>query len=103
DSYVPRPLLNAFPTRRSSDLRDVVGGDCWRHLQVDDGGLPEKELHYAGRGREALQFRDDSNAADANRQAIRPEAVRHRLKCVARSEEHTSELQSRGQLVCRLR
>src|SRR5207253_8821189 len=42
------------------------------------------------------------SAADAGRVSERLAAIREAVSAVARSEEHTSELQSRGQLVCRL-
>src|SRR5436305_5074973 len=66
--------LHSFPTRRSSDLRDR-----WRQ--------------------HATRMRLDAvtMAAPAPRATSDPEAA-----LIARSEEHTSELQSRPHLVCRL-
>src|SRR5205085_6660184 len=72
------PTLHSFPTRRSSDLRaalvvaDVHGGGP-DGAAVDDG---------AGAGPGGVQGLEDPE---------RP-----------RSEEHTSELQSQSNLVCRL-
>src|SRR5690625_6819127 len=73
----PPPRSTLFPTRRSSDL---VVHDLHRlaaRAQVEQTGL--------------LGSRDLSSAGGPLRCAL-----------VARSEEHTSELQSRGHLVCRL-
>src|SRR5690349_23158989 len=71
---------NSFPTRRSSDLADhgpdVVGDDG---LGVHHGGLELEDPHA---GLEQLLV-------------VAP-------PCQLRSEEHTSELQSRRDLVCRL-
>src|SRR5690606_41764493 len=77
--------LHSFPTRRSSDLADPdAAGGLRRHLHA----LADPVLH---------------GAAAAGDLA----AVPHRDgQCVLpgwrRSEEHTSELQSRENLVCRL-
>src|SRR5690625_7361181 len=65
--------LHSFPTRRSSDL-------CWTSL-----------------GRAGL----DSDRVVRMKASVR-EVVAGSTAGVVRSEEHTSELQSRGHLVCRL-
>src|SRR5204862_8051441 len=72
-------VLPSFPTRRSSDL--VVHGREGGVLVVEQGG--EVAGAEVGEG-----------AADLG---VGGERLRHR-----RSEEHTSELQSRRDLVCRL-
>src|SRR5947207_11483410 len=69
--------LHSFPTRRSSDLRGAEPAD---HRRADRRG----DMVIAGR--------------DVGRE--RPQGVERRL--AARSEEHTSELQSHSDLVCRL-
>src|SRR5205823_12804537 len=74
----PRPELHSFPTRRSSDLQALDAR----------GGAPRRRV--GGRGLPLL-------ARDA-----RPRARSHRRARRARSEEHTSELQSLAYLVCRL-
>src|SRR5699024_12264658 len=88
-SYVP------LPTRRSSDLRQqvaIVGGiradeepnqQHGAHEAVYPAGLPPVLLHQAAGAGAAIQLVD---------LVQRPQ----------RSEEHTSELQSRFDLVCRL-
>src|SRR5690625_6191349 len=70
---------HSFPTRRSSDLQ---------------GGMPRDD---AGQG--AL------SGGHGAKRAVWPRggcAAAGKARCAARSEEHTSELQSRGHLVCRL-
>src|SRR5207247_8647177 len=66
--------LHSFPTRRSSDLVDV-----WIEHRI---GAVFGDLLYP-----AVQITDDAFRAE---------------NFFARSEEHTSELQSRVDLVCRL-
>src|SRR5215469_17426875 len=44
----------------------------------------------------------DAHAVDTSWATVRPEARTSRLSPATRSEEHTSELQSRRDLVCRL-
>src|SRR5690625_6438903 len=77
-SYQPahRELLS-FPTRRSSDLAET---------ETHDDALFPADLTYLT---EALEEVLETPGAPA------PNGV-------SRSEEHTSELQSRGHLVCRL-
>src|SRR5690625_5702456 len=82
----PRPNSLSYPTRRSSDLQDIT----------DELGGVEITLT------QPLQAHGQTIAAGTHtltgEQALAYTRQRHGL----RSEEHTSELQSRGQLVCRL-
>src|SRR5207247_10949332 len=91
----PHPHLRAahsFPTRRSSDL----------------GGVPGEALNGAARavGERAPEARIIENPFQVMRQRRpvgRTEVERRVAERLAvRSEEHTSELQSRVDLVCRL-
>src|SRR5699024_12863871 len=83
------PALLSFPTRRSSDLSQRVHG-------------PEVE-HVAHRPRHRRPPVDDLEVEDgqevAHRLLLEPGGVDD---ADGRSEEHTSELQSRFDLVCRL-
>src|SRR5690606_41264043 len=94
--YAPHRDLHSFPTRRSSDLG---WGAVWtrvRRVPVDANplfrGNRRRDCHHLP-GRTATnwliqpEFRGRTHA-DSTRQS--------------RSEEHTSELQSRENLVCRL-
>src|SRR5690606_41411818 len=81
--------LHPFPTRRSSDLYDLVREQIHLiHLCID---APFRKLGLARRLINAIQQKH------AGRHGIS-------LSCRRdyRSEEHTSELQSRENLVCRL-
>src|SRR5438045_7420161 len=71
--------LHSFPTRRSSDLSDAVAGPA--ALSIASGKRPLTSTTTAS--------------------AIPATVSRRRLRD-ARSEEHTSELQSLRHLVCRL-
>src|SRR5437868_14059902 len=83
DPHPAHPNLPSFPTRRSSDL-DAYGYSM-------SGGRASAATHMAS-------FPTDiKNAADAWKvSSYQTDGVD------ARSEEHTSELQSRFDLVCRL-
>src|SRR3712207_7468964 len=60
-------------------------------------GLDVQRIHVAELGPE-----EDAAAADYRRRVDQPAVGRLREPLHARSEEHTSELQSRQYLVCRL-
>src|SRR5947199_970084 len=83
------PALHSFPTRRSSDL----GVHAIRQLQragVAGGGWPCLKASLSFVARNAGRISPGGGAA-------------FRATKDRRSEEHTSELQSLRQLVCRLR
>src|SRR5690606_40856942 len=84
------PVLHSFPTRRSSDLVHAAaraGGGAGVALDA----LEILLAHVAGHeGADGLEGRDDGQVLPLP--AAGPD----------RSEEHTSELQSRENLVCRL-
>src|SRR5207302_8588698 len=94
-------VLHSFPTRRSSDLTrrstcsPVANGPATTSLPRSAGTrlpaaattVPAADTH--------------TNTASANRVDRIPDAP-SQLARLARSEEHTSELQSRENLVCRL-
>src|SRR5207253_10299553 len=93
-SSLHNPLVHSFPTRRSSDLTRIKTVDMERYIfRVRPDGLfilnigdTNEKIRIAAR----FMGRFDPG---------RVLAVSSRLY---RSEEHTSELQSRGHLVCRL-
>src|SRR5439155_23630987 len=96
--YGALPALHSFPTRRSSDLPEDLAA-APDHVTVAGLTPPEEPVAV-----------DDERRAIGHVPFLVPHAVRahHRPMDVAqererkRSEEHTSELQSRGHLVCRL-
>src|SRR5207237_9124744 len=73
-------VLPSFPTRRSSDLADR--GGCGEPCRLPVLGKPHRASHRADRSVPQPRFRRDYPRR--------------------RSEEHTSELQSHLNLVCRL-
>src|SRR5206468_3198401 len=89
--------LHSFPTRRSSDLNEVDEEDIaatvakWTGIPVTRllEGETQKLLQMEQRLAQRVVGQDEAIRAVAN-------AVRRR------SEEHTSELQSRSEIVCRL-
>src|SRR5690606_41743388 len=94
--------LYSFPTRRSSDLRATA--DHMGMLGTVINGLALKEmLATLGQPARCVTAIDIPAVAEP---FIRGRAIRHLEKgsvvVLARSEEHTSELQSRENLVCRL-
>src|SRR5690606_41693861 len=88
---VPHPARHSFPTRRSSDLRL----DAVLALEV---GNNHAVLRHAEGARQELPGRDDGFLFEVVSKAEVAEHLEERV----RSEEHTSELQSRENLVCRL-
>src|SRR5699024_12202180 len=101
--YVELLVLSSFPTRRSSDLQALGWGFQLQSpltvallallffaLALSLSGLFEWRGLFSGRG-QALT--DKQGAAGSFFTGV--------LACVVRSEEHTSELQSRFDLVYR--
>src|SRR5207249_8455119 len=87
-----RRHLHPFPTRRSSDLVLRVR---WLPPRLALGNLRVAQLR-SERPAVYIDFDDVAVAEESDRPA------RHRFRGDVRSEEHTSELQSRFDLVCRL-
>src|SRR5207253_9027788 len=86
--YGDHRVLHSFPTRRSSDLAAGAAA-AWTALQPDQSALA------------LLLLAGGLVAAGAAWLESGPGSSKE-LAGDERSEEHTSELQSRGHLVCRL-
>src|SRR5206468_11933792 len=92
------PNLHPFPTRRSSDLSAI----CCRTFVESASALEPgawkmgiaTALRLSSSERSEKSPAPSSTRATSRRRVISP--------CSPRSEEHTSELQSRSDLVCRL-
>src|SRR5690606_41405893 len=92
--------LRSFPTRRSSDLLYCESGDHrGLHRLIHETSVPEAGLRFFTENHgdserfRAIPGRFADNYAAPGRLPGRE---------IERSEEHTSELQSRENLVCRL-
>src|SRR5205085_9958754 len=92
-------ILPSFPTRRSSDL-SVAGAACRKCRLAPDS----RKAELARLARPDIAERGASGGrADASPPAVRRgPAVAGDGPLALRSEEHTSELQSQSNLVCRL-
>src|SRR5690606_41230293 len=86
----------SFPTRRSSDLPDAAGGVPQAHRGE---AFPSTEDHRWMR--RALRVAEQAQFVSSPNPRVGCVLVRDG-RWLARSEEHTSELQSRENLVCRL-
>src|SRR5206468_10717642 len=98
--YHDRPDLHSFPTRRSSDLVQVSDNEISRrHAEIrkDEQGYLLVDL-----GSSNGTFVNAEQVTE--RRLVNGDRVQlgRTLLLFTRSEEHTSELQSRSDLVCRL-
>src|SRR5207237_10343971 len=97
--YSADPLNSpSFPTRRSSDLmRELAAGN----FEVQLPGLDRRdEVGQMAHG--VQEFKVQAVAKAERETAEREEKNREQQAARRRSEEHTSELQSHLNLVCRL-
>src|SRR5690606_41575331 len=94
--YVDHRDLHSFPTRRSSDLRRLRHHPDAQRLQTleNDPGIERGDA----RPRRAQELEDLVH----HHLAADDRTPQHTTLSVERSEEHTSELQSRENLVWRL-
>src|SRR5690606_41636319 len=94
----PPPALHFFPTRRSSDLQHVLIEALTR-----TAGVQALIVGDALFGEDAYRDRLRQQVARAGLgDRVRFTGFRRDIPALMRSEEHTSELQSRENLVCRL-
>src|SRR5207253_10408358 len=96
------PPLPSFPTRRSSDLNPHSGGQgvYTRHLSRELAALGHRVTVFAGQPYPVLDTGVEFVPVPSLDLYREPDPFR--VPHPRRSEEHTSELQSRGHLVCRL-
>src|SRR5207249_10402746 len=100
---VPLPNLHSFPTRRSSDLAKRVNPYCLhsclrRHClchRASRDFIIDRSLHGTTLASRKLSIRAKTYEKNPIQQS-------YCSPVKGRSEEHTSELQSRFDLVCRL-
>src|SRR5690625_5795756 len=91
--YSPSLDLHSFPTRRSSDLGEE---SCFFNVLDEEKQTTHDVIH---RIVQVIENRRQHPVEGAYTTYLFNEGIDKVLK---RSEEHTSELQSRGHLVCRL-
>src|SRR5439155_14782193 len=97
-AYGHTVVLASFPTRRSSDLRAAS------RRSSPAGGAGTGEPHRARATCEPRAPRERDEGCRITRSSKADPRVEPAVQEIRdqRSEEHTSELQSRGHLVCRL-
>src|SRR5690625_3117028 len=100
-STLRRQLLPPSPPRRSSDLGAEVLGPQGPHQLLVAADPAGRDQHRRGPRRE-LAGHLPARAGAARAVVSRQHAPPHPGHAAVRSEEHTSELQSRGHRVCRL-
>src|SRR5690606_40670506 len=93
-SRVVLVVLHSFPTRRSSDLLERHR----RFFLIDESIKGQLAMERPKGWNDA----EAGDGTDSQGGAGQGDDHRDRPRRVARSEEHTSELQSRENLVCRL-
>src|SRR5262249_62133840 len=95
-SPAAHPDRHSFPTRRSSDL--FTDADCWLKPDVVARAIRSAELHEA----DHITLTAGINVQSLAVKAWHLLFLTSILNWISRSEEHTSELQSLTNLVCRL-
>src|SRR5690349_17160383 len=102
-SYAVHRVLPSFPTRRSSDLHRRRGRarPCLRRAPRATASRRGGSAGWPGRGRRERRRRARRRPGGCAYDVIRTRSDGFSLGRVVRSEEHTSELQSRRDLVCR--
>src|SRR5699024_11711601 len=91
-SPIPHRPLHSFPTRRSSDLKKPGYDPVELFMDPGDRWVKLKAARALARKKTGMRYMMDVVPLD-------PSPIRGSH---GRSEEHTSELQSRFDLVCRL-
>src|SRR5690606_41851391 len=97
--YVDHRDLHSFPTRRSSDLvMELAKGK----YEIEERIVEESELRTADEIFITSSFKDIVPIVKIDDFEVGDGKVGPITQGLMRSEEHTSELQSRENLVCRL-
>src|SRR5439155_25592321 len=99
---LPQRYLHCFPTRRSSDLENPrARARAARGSSSSTSSSALDENDPGGSWRDRAAGGDDAMGIDGT-EPRRTHRTPPTPSAGPRSEEHTSELQSRGHLVCRL-
>src|SRR5690625_6086251 len=86
-------VLHSFPTRRSSDLDSKIS---FNFLEIVASNFVSESIFTNSKN-----WSNNRSVLTCNTIILLNFIIKEYYR-VSRSEEHTSELQSRGQLVCRL-
>src|SRR5207247_7841781 len=102
-SYPAHSHLSSFPTRRSSDLSNVIRRyRAWSTCFITTGDRhAASPLEASGRKQSKLVSNNSAYRFERNNTGT-SKIILSASVISPRSEEHTSELQSRVDLVCRL-
>src|SRR5690606_42121405 len=92
--------LHSFPTRRSSDLKNEQQQATKALEQQNAQQKAQEHQQKAGEKLKELGQSMDKQMQTGSQESLEEDAKM--LRQILRSEEHTSELQSRENLVCRL-
>src|SRR5690606_41483340 len=95
DSYTAHRALHSFPTRRSSDLAQKDNTDQVASATTE---MAASAVQVRENAIDTRRKSEDTAEAASKGEHLARAAV----EGIERSEEHTSELQSRENLVCRL-
>src|SRR5699024_12419783 len=98
--YAAYLVLRSFPTRRSSDLKVILSAlEATLRLYLEPENLPKSLPTLSALSKTTAELQPQ---AQQLLQALQTKLGDRFDLMIERSEEHTSELQSRFDLVCRL-
>src|SRR5690606_41455156 len=100
--YLTSLSLHSFPTRRSSDLPHSLSYQATTLAKLPSITLVREASTMDERGSPIKSLDTSGSSATPRMPCMGPAAARRKASLISRSEEHTSELQSRENLVCRL-
>src|SRR5699024_12311512 len=99
-SYVDSIYLQPFPTRRSSDLKDL---ELYEYESIEEFFEKSSGKYYMISKFGKKHFTDmDYSSTEVDHYFVFGRETKGLPDWLKRSEEHTSELQSRFDIVCRL-
>src|SRR5690606_41638422 len=90
-------VLHSFPTRRSSDLTVAFAAGWWVNAQRAEARISFLKKEHA---EQAMRAGAHALESYSRMEKTKDDAIKSAQ--ARRSEEHTSELQSRENIVCRL-
>src|SRR5690606_42064483 len=95
--------LHSFPTRRSSDLYASILEGVTDNIVLLDSDVTALEALSKGKHDAVVtDFITGKEGIASGMEIVGKQFIEPSEQAIARSEEHTSELQSRENLVCRL-